>query len=368
MKLALHVKIILLCLLVGITPLIVAGIFSYNNFGRLTMESIGKFSEFKDAAAEQANIELEKKGEEIIRQKAEDVAAQIEIYLHENPELTAEDLQKDSYFSGIAVQEVGLTGYTAVTDTGTLICRFHSNPSIVNMDLSRLATQLPGFWKLMNATRGGFPSHGYYEWIEADGSKRQKYMHIAIVKEKTKDNVTFSVASTTYIDEFSQAAKDMQEFASMSFSRLNNSLEEISKSYQSQLLVIFTVCTAVMVVVSSIFSRTLSSPLKKLTETVGQIGNPGSEMIVPDIKTNDEIETLSMATREMVSQLKSHKAEISKSQELLEKTVLARTKKLNSKLEELEKFRKLTTGRELKMIELKKKINELEKQLKEGQK
>jgi len=45
----------------------------------------------------------------------------------------------------------------------------------------------------------------------------------------------------------------------------------------------------------------------------------------------------------------------------LEKEVRKRSRELKTKLEELEKFRKLTVGRELKMIKLKERIEELEK-------
>jgi len=39
---------------------------------------------------------------------------------------------------------------------------------------------------------------------------------------------------------------------------------------------------------------------------------------------------------------------------------------LQSKVEEIERFNKLAVGRELKMVELKKRIGELERQLGEG--
>ena len=51
-------------------------------------------------------------------------------------------------------------------------------------------------------------------------------------------------------------------------------------------------------------------------------------------------------------------------QQNLEERVKERTKELQEKLEELEKFRKLTEGRELKMVELKEKIRKLEEKAK----
>jgi len=55
--------------------------------------------------------------------------------------------------------------------------------------------------------------------------------------------------------------------------------------------------------------------------------------------------------------------EIKKFQESLEEQVKERTKELQDKIRELEKFQKITVGRELKMIELKKKIERLKNEL-----
>lgn len=139
-----------------------------------------------------------------IKQKAGDVAKQIEIYLKINSEKTVFDLQQDDYFKEIAVQEVGKTGYTAVTDYNTLINRFHKNPKIIDMDLHDLAGKLPGFWSVMSKTEGGVEAEGIYDWEEADGSIKQKYMYIALVAAKTADNVGLSVAATTYLNEYEE--------------------------------------------------------------------------------------------------------------------------------------------------------------------
>ena len=55
--------------------------------------------------------------------------------------------------------------------------------------------------------------------------------------------------------------------------------------------------------------------------------------------------------------------EIKKFQESLEEQVKERTKELQNKIRELEKFQKITVGRELKMIELKKEIERLKNEL-----
>lgn len=59
------------------------------------------------------------------------------------------------------------------------------------------------------------------------------------------------------------------------------------------------------------------------------------------------------------TRIKERTAELIKLKNNLEKIVFERTKELHEKVAELEKFKQLTVGREMKMIELKKKIEEL---------
>jgi len=56
--------------------------------------------------------------------------------------------------------------------------------------------------------------------------------------------------------------------------------------------------------------------------------------------------------------------EIEKFQESLEEQVKERTKELQEKINEMERFQKLTVGREIKMAELKKEIKRLEEEIK----
>jgi len=72
-----------------------------------------------------------------------------------------------------------------------------------------------------------------------------------------------------------------------------------------------------------------------------------------DIKSQDEIGDLATTFNSMVS-------EIDKARGDLEQKITERTQKLDQKVKELEKFKEVTVGRELKMIELKKEIERLE--------
>jgi len=146
-----------------------------------------------------------------IKNQAKSTVKQVDEFLEKYPKLTLAELQENEEFQKIAVQSVGETGYTALTDSHSLICRFHKNPKIINMDLSKLGKKLPDFWLIMESSRGGKISDGFYDWLEEDGSIRKKYMYIEPVKRSTSDGVYLTVAATTYIDEFNSSFQIMGE-------------------------------------------------------------------------------------------------------------------------------------------------------------
>jgi len=129
-----------------------------------------------------------------------DVATQMEIFIKSHPKMKKDDYSRDPWLKAIAVQKVGETGYTAIHDDKG-INYFHVNPQIVGTDLHDLSTKLPAFWKILEASLKG-PASGYYDWKDADGKIRSKYMYLSPVKD-----TDLIVAATTYIDEFFKTDK-----------------------------------------------------------------------------------------------------------------------------------------------------------------
>ncbi|MEK7494010.1 MAG: HAMP domain-containing protein [Patescibacteria group bacterium] len=68
---------------------------------------------------------------------------------------------------------------------------------------------------------------------------------------------------------------------------------------------------------------------------------------------------LTRVNADLDQRVKERASELEQLKAGLEQTVMDRTKEMKEKMEELEKFKKLTVGRELKMIELKKEIERL---------
>ena len=137
-----------------------------------------------------------------IQQKAEDVARQVEIYLNAYPEKTLKDLQNDPEFQKIAIQPVGKTGYTAISDYNNLSILFHPNKDLIGIELETLSVKYPAFWQLAQQAKGGSDVSGIYEFPDLDGIIKDKYLFIKIPKIKTADGVGMWVAATTYLDEY----------------------------------------------------------------------------------------------------------------------------------------------------------------------
>jgi nitrate/nitrite-specific signal transduction histidine kinase len=109
-------------------------------------------------------------------------------------------------------------------------------------------------------------------------------------------------------------------------------------------------------------SRTITKSISKLILGVEEIGKGNLDYRI-QVKNEYEFGILANAFNKMTEDLKKSRAELEKYSKELEKKVKQRTKELQEKIDELEKFNKLTVGRELKMIELKKRIKELENEL-----
>ena len=130
----------------------------FKGFQFTSLKDIGSKSlmELSATTLAESKSSLNKLGENIIREKAIDVADQIEVFIKSRPKVKREDIlkDKDEELKPIAVQRVGETGYTAVHDNKG-INYFHSNPKIMGTDLHQLADTLPAFWKILEASLKG---------------------------------------------------------------------------------------------------------------------------------------------------------------------------------------------------------------------
>ena len=229
-------------------------------------------------------------GEQIIAEKARSVASQVRLYLLSRPDLKKEGFDADPEFKKLAVQKVGLTGYTALhgVPDGQGIWRnwAHTNPKIVGLDMSTLkgpfGANFAGFWGVFSNGKDGKESSGYYKWQEPDGSFRDKYMVCAPVQ-----GTPYYVAATTYLDEFTKPVKEMEAKAT-----------QISTDNRKIVLVILVGTLILIGIIVALYGTRLTSRIKKLTSVAEQIsvGEMDAEILVT---SRDEIGDLAEAIGRM---------------------------------------------------------------------
>jgi HAMP domain-containing protein len=265
------------------------------SFRITSVKDIGSESlkELTTISLKESKSSLDKLGEKIIKEKAIDVAAQIEIFIKLHPKLKKEDLNKDPWLKSIAVQKVGETGYTAVHDNRG-INYFHVNPQIVGSDLHDLSTKLPAFWKILEASLKG-PASGYYDWKDADGRIRPKYMYLAPAKD-----TDLVVAATTYIDEFSRPARAIE-----------GKMKQIEKNYLEEyndrikIFYLIILCVLLILLVRIYFyARSVIRPIRYLSEITDKISM--GELDTPiQIKRKGEVGALAESIERMQTSVKA---------------------------------------------------------------
>jgi HAMP domain-containing protein len=231
-------------------------------------------------------------GERMIKEKAIDVAAEIELFIKTHPKLKREELLRDPWLKSIAVQKVGEKGYTAVHDNMG-INYFHVNPQIVGSDLHDLSTKLPAFWKILEASLKE-PAYGYYDWMDADGRIRPKYMYLAHVKD-----TDLIVGATTYIDEFSRPTKTIE-------GRMNQIEKSSLEGYEDKIKIFYVVilCVVLLLLIRIYFyARSLIRPIRYLSEVADKISR--GEWDTPiQIKEKGEVGALAESIERMQTGVK----------------------------------------------------------------
>jgi HAMP domain-containing protein len=267
----------------------------FGKFRVTSVKDIGSESlmELANTSLNESKSSLDKLGEKIIKEKAIDVAAQIELFIKTHPKVKREDILKDPWLKSIAVQKVGETGYTAVHDNMG-INYFHVNPQIVGSDLHDLSTKLPAFWKILEASLKG-PAFGYYDWKDADGKIRPKYMYLASVKD-----TDLIVAATTYIDEFSRPSRIME-------GRMKQIESRYLEAYEDKIKIFYVVilCVVLVLLVRIYFyDRSVIQPIRYLSEVADKISM--GELDTPtQIKEKGEVGALAESIERMQTSVKA---------------------------------------------------------------
>lgn len=124
--------------------------------------------------------------------------------------------------------------------------------------------------------------------------------------------------------------------------------------------------TAIVAVAKKVIDNDFSVRVDiKSKDEIGYLANVFNQMLDNIEKSQGELKKAEIKLREtnlsLENRIKERTAELMELKNNLERDVFNRTIELRKKMTELEKFKELTVGRELKMVELKEKIKKLEK-------
>lgn len=277
--LGLRAKMLLLFMVVPIVLMAGASLFYLwqleNTSSLLTRES----SKFVNQMAEETIADI-----------SAGVAMQCKLYLLSHPGLIREDFNEDMGFKTLAVQKVGLTGYTALYELpgpdGVWRTWAHVNNKIIGIDMSKLQKPLgrsfPGFWKIFIGVKDGKKSQGYYTWQDKDGKFRDKFM-VCIPIAGTR----FVIAATTYMDEFTGPVKRMQTRAN-----------ELTAKARLITWAILGLTLLLIGLIVTIYGHRLTGKIKSLTDVADRIsvGELGMEV---KTTSKDEIGELAEAIARM---------------------------------------------------------------------
>jgi HAMP domain-containing protein len=204
--------------------------------------------------------------------------------------LKKENFSSDMAFKTLAVQKVGLTGYTALYEIpgsdGVWRTWAHVNPKIIGIDMTGLKKTLKenfdGFWNIYIGVKDGQKSQGYYRWKDKDGQFRDKFMVCTPVA-----GTSFVIAATTYLDEFTQPIQDMKDQTKI-----------LTEKARMITLAILGGTILLIAIIVFTYARRLTRKIRSLTDVAERI-SIGDMAIEIDTKSRDEIGDLAEAIDRM---------------------------------------------------------------------
>jgi HAMP domain-containing protein len=270
-------KMLFLFLIVPSIFLLIAGALYYKQLQELSTQLIG------DSKTVITNL-----SEEIIADIARSVGKQCKLYWENHPKLAKEDFNVDAAFKSVSFAKVGATGYTALIERpnvidGKWVIWVHPNSKLVGNDITPLLkTKNPRFWKIQTGVIEGNESKGYYPWEDRDGVTREKFMVCTPI-----EGTNYFIAATTYIDEFTEPVRTMEQRAN-----------KITDKIKNVVYIILGAALLIIALIVTIYSHKLSQRIKYLTDHAERI-SVGELDAVIEMNAKDEIGDLAEAITRM---------------------------------------------------------------------
>ncbi|UCH50971.1 MAG: GAF domain-containing protein [Chloroflexota bacterium] len=276
---------------------------------------------------------LEDLGRRLIQRRALNVSNEIGLFMRYHPNTTIAELKDNKELADIAVQRVGLSGYTMVYDkTGTVY--FHNDPNMVGVNLLKVGGEPVYFSSIIERSFNGEAS-GYYDWEDDKGEVRAKYVHCIPV-----ERADLVVAASTYIDEYSAPVEDVLEQITAVVSATNQYIDEEVRDTQLVLSIVFLSMLIFAAIGIILLSRAITRPIVALTKGAEVIAKGELDYNI-EANTGDEIQLLAEQFNDMAKALKESYTD-------LEQKVEDRTKRERQRAEQLRAINEV--GRKISSI------------------
>ncbi|MBN1547141.1 MAG: PAS domain S-box protein, partial [Syntrophaceae bacterium] len=264
-------RLIILTLCAVLVPVVFFAV-SFNHHNRSFVHEINKgVSQIEKQTQSRIDRAIRNMAESSIREKAEDVASQLDIYLSQHRTLTLKDLQASLEFRRLAVQPFGISGYTSVHDLTTGSVRFHLNAEIENHDLRDYARSLPGFMPILEAARLQKRSSGYYDWRDFDGEVYTKYMYVVGLNTLTADGIRLAVASTSYLDEYAEPMRLTHSAFQVMTEALIHTVNDFSSAFWQSSLILLIVAGGILFFFAYWMGKYFSRTIDDLREATAKV-------------------------------------------------------------------------------------------------
>ncbi|MFH1885074.1 MAG: HAMP domain-containing protein [Pseudomonadota bacterium] len=226
---------------------------------------------------------------EMLARASSSVALQVKQYLEDHPFLKKEKFNTDIGFKLVAVQKIGMTGYTylyAMPDRDKVWRIWaHVDPDVVGKDMGAMKTRFgdgfAAYEKIYKTAETGRTSRGTYGWTEA-GERFERFI-VATPVEGTDYVVVASMPAEEFI-------RDVK--------RLETRTGKVARDTRSAILVILAITLGLIAFIVAFYGARLTSRIRALTDAADRIsvGEMDTEI---QVDSDDEIGDLADAIGRM---------------------------------------------------------------------
>jgi len=215
-------------------------------------------------------------GERIVMMKANDAAWRLAYFLKDIPRpYDYAELSSNEILKAVATMPVysygGEGGFIDVYNTNGLSI-WHPNRRIQGKNYKQWEKKYPGMWKLTKESFVESFVTGYYTFVSKKGAKkRQKFMAAVHIT-----NTPFVACASVYINDYflpvqAMISKEEIGVRDKAFAKIRNAAEDNEEKIRKIGTIVVLVLLVIGIIVGLWFARTISSPIRKLSDAVQKV-------------------------------------------------------------------------------------------------